>query len=197
MAYSKNKIDKIQCVSRNISDVFQCVTSRGVPSRGPLLTKETCQPLCEPARAMRTPWMDRCTGTSESIVIVCRTMPTPISTPYPQPYTHLPPLQWRHHGHDGASNHQPRHCLLIRLFRQRSKKTSKLRVTGLCAGNSPVTDEFPAQKASNAENFPFEDVIMLLTLPLFTSKLWSCHWSYVCFNTNTKSWEILNCQYTK
>ena len=30
--------------------------------------------------------------------------------------------------------------------------TSKLRVTGLCAGNSPVTGEFPAQKASNAEN---------------------------------------------
>ena len=34
----------------------------------------------------------------------------------------------------------------------RSKKTSKLRVTGLCAWNSPVTDEFPAQMASNAEN---------------------------------------------
>ena len=32
------------------------------------------------------------------------------------------------------------------------RKTSKLRVTGLCAGNSPVTGEFPAQKASNAEN---------------------------------------------
>ena len=28
----------------------------------------------------------------------------------------------------------------------------KLRVTGPCAGNSPVTGEFPAQKASNAEN---------------------------------------------
>ena len=28
----------------------------------------------------------------------------------------------------------------------------KLRVTGLCAGNSPVTGEFPAQMASNAEN---------------------------------------------
>ena len=27
-----------------------------------------------------------------------------------------------------------------------------LRVTGLCAGNSPVTGEFPAQMASNAEN---------------------------------------------
>ena len=39
-----------------------------------------------------------------------------------------------------------------RLFRRRSKKTSKLRITGLCAGNSPGTDEFPAQMASNAEN---------------------------------------------
>ena len=36
--------------------------------------------------------------------------------------------------------------------RRRSKKTSKLRVTGLCDGNSPVTCEFPAQMASNAEN---------------------------------------------
>ena len=32
------------------------------------------------------------------------------------------------------------------------RKTSKLRVTGLCAGNSPETGEFPAQMASNAEN---------------------------------------------
>ena len=36
--------------------------------------------------------------------------------------------------------------------RRRSKKTPKLRVTGLCEGNSPVTGEFPAQRASNAEN---------------------------------------------
>ena len=26
------------------------------------------------------------------------------------------------------------------------------RVSGLCAGNSPVTGDFPAQRASNAEN---------------------------------------------
>ena len=32
------------------------------------------------------------------------------------------------------------------------RKTSKLRVTGLCAGNSSVTGEFPAQMASNEEN---------------------------------------------
>ena len=39
-----------------------------------------------------------------------------------------------------------------RLFRRRSKKTSKLRVTGPCEGNSPVTGEFPTQRASNAKN---------------------------------------------
>ena len=43
-------------------------------------------------------------------------------------------------------------CLLNRLFRRRSTKTSTLRVTGLCAANSPGTGEFPAQMASNAEN---------------------------------------------
>ena len=32
------------------------------------------------------------------------------------------------------------------------KETSKHRVTGLCAGNSPGAGEFPAQMASNAEN---------------------------------------------
>ena len=62
------------------------------------------------------------------------------------------PLLWRPNGHDGISNHQPHDCLPNRLFRRRSKKTSKLRVTGLCAGNSPETGEFPAQMASNAEN---------------------------------------------
>ena len=64
----------------------------------------------------------------------------------------LQPLQWRHNGCDDVSNHQPRDYLPNRLFRQRSKKTSKLRVTGPCEGISQVTGEFPAQKASNAEN---------------------------------------------
>ena len=74
----------------------------------------------------------------------------------PYPYTSLydtkTSLRWRHNGRDSASNHQSYHCLLNRLFRRRSKKTSKLRVTGLCAGNSPGIGEFPAQMASNAEN---------------------------------------------
>ena len=59
-------------------------------------------------------------------------------------------LQRRHNEHDGVLNHQRLDCLLNRLFRSRSKKTSKLRITGLCEGNSPVTGEFPAQRASNA-----------------------------------------------
>ena len=61
-------------------------------------------------------------------------------------------ILWRHNGHDCVSNHQPCDCLLNRLFRHRSKKTSRPRVTGLCAENSPVTGEFPAQMVSNAEN---------------------------------------------
>ena len=56
-------------------------------------------------------------------------------------------LQWRHNERDGVSNHQPHDCLLNRLFRRRSKKTSKLRVTDLCAGH-----QFPAQRARNTEN---------------------------------------------
>ena len=64
----------------------------------------------------------------------------------------LQPLQRRHNDHDGISNHLPHGCLLNRLFSRRSKKTSKLRVTGLSVGNSPGTGEFPAQMASYAEN---------------------------------------------
>ena len=60
-------------------------------------------------------------------------------------------LQWRHNGCDSVLNHQHLHCLLNGLFRRRSKKTSKLRVTGLCVENSPMTGEFSAQMASNAE----------------------------------------------
>ena len=36
--------------------------------------------------------------------------------------------------------------------RRKSKKASKLRVTGLCVGNSPVTGDISAQMSSNAEN---------------------------------------------
>ena len=69
-------------------------------------------------------------------------------------------LQWRHNDLDCVSNHQPRGCLLKRLFRRRSKKTSKLRVTGLCVGNSPGPVKSPYKGPVTRKMFPFDDVIM-------------------------------------
>ena len=53
---------------------------------------------------------------------------------------------------DGVSNHRRLDGLLNRWFNSRSRKTSKLRITGLCEGNPPVSDGFPSQRVSNAEN---------------------------------------------
>ena len=61
-------------------------------------------------------------------------------------------LQGRHNERDGVLNRWCLDYLLHRLLRCRSKKTSKLRVTGLCEGNPPVTCRFPSQRNSNAEN---------------------------------------------
>ena len=69
-------------------------------------------------------------------------------------------LRWRHNGCDNVSNHQPHDCLLNGLFRCRSKQTSKLRATGLCAGvrRGPVNSlhKWPVTR----KMFPFDDVIM-------------------------------------
>ena len=69
-------------------------------------------------------------------------------------------LHWRHNDHDGVSNHQPHGCLLTRLLRGRSKKTSKLRVTGLCGGNSPGSVNSPHKGPVTRKMFPFDDVII-------------------------------------
>ena len=43
------------------------------------------------------------------------------------------PLQWRHNGRDGVSNHQPHQCLLNRLFGAQIKENIKaLRHWPLC-----------------------------------------------------------------
>ena len=87
------------------------------------------------------------------------------------PLIHEFTLQWRHNGHDGVSNHQPRDCLLNRLLGRRSKKTSKLRITGLCERNSPLTGEFPAQMASNAENVSHHFFSKIDTCPVHYSSV--------------------------
>ena len=61
-------------------------------------------------------------------------------------------LQWRHHERDGVSNHRLLDRLLSCLLRRRSKKISKLRLTGICEGNPSVTGGFLSQRASNAKN---------------------------------------------
>ena len=61
-------------------------------------------------------------------------------------------LWWRHNRRDAVSNHQPHDCFLNCLFRSRSHKISKFRVTGLCEGNPPVAGGFPSQRASTTEN---------------------------------------------
>ena len=85
-------------------------------------------------------------------------------------------LQWRHNGRDSVSNHQPPECLLKPLFRRKSEKTPKLRVTGLCVGNSPGTGEFPTQMASNAE---------------FVSIWWRHHESYQYWDSQWGDKKIL------
>ena len=72
-------------------------------------------------------------------------------------------LRWRHNDHAGVSNHQPHGCLLNRLFRRRSTKTSKLRVTGLCVGNSTGLVNSPYKGPVTRKMFPFDDVIMNLS----------------------------------
>ena len=71
-------------------------------------------------------------------------------------------LRWRHNDQAGVSNHQPYGCLLNRLFRRRSKETSKLRVTGLCAVNSPGPVNSPHKGPVTRKMFPFDDVIMIM-----------------------------------
>ena len=63
--------------------------------------------------------------------------------------------------HNGVSNHWCLECFLIRLFMRRSKKTSKLRITGLYDGNPPVAGAFPLAKGQKRVSLYF------ITLELF------------------------------
>ena len=82
----------------------------------------------------------------------------------------LPFLLWRHNGRDGVSNHQHHECLLNRSSRHSSKKTSKLRVTGVCAETSPAKPaNSPHKWPVTRKMFPFGDVMFF--------KMPECHWS--------------------
>ena len=98
--------------------------------------------------------------------------------------------------------------LFNRLFMRRSKKLWKLRVSGLFVVNSPVTGEFPEQRARNAQKFPFDDVIMnnnnagteCTSLLVYHKKYQGTQRagaiSPVCSQdiVRSKTWNALNCQ---
>ena len=95
-------------------------------------------------------------------------------------------LLWRHNGHNSVSNHQPYDCLLRRLFRCRSKQTSKLRVTGLCAGNSPGPVNFPHKWPVTRKMFPFDDVIMDVK---YNRSNWVVAYIKSKLSTQSRRWE--------
>ena len=100
-------------------------------------------------------------------------------------------LQWRHNGHDSVSNHQPHDCLLNRLFRRRSKKISKLRVTGLCEGihRSPVNS--PHKWPVTRKMFPFDDVTISYIVHGATQRTNALHMDHSGYGL--KQWEALHC----
>ena len=108
--------------------------------------------------------MTTCGDTSHatwfSVLSVC--VPHPIWLCAYGTWNILDSLLWRHNGRDSILNHQLHDCLLNRLFSRRSKKTSKLRVTGLCAGNSPAPVNSPHKWPVTRKMFPFDDVIMFM-----------------------------------
>ena len=66
-------------------------------------------------------------------------------------------LQWRRNKCDGVSNHQPQDCLFNCLSRHRSKKISKLRVTGLCGGIHRWPVHSPHERKVTRKMLPFDD----------------------------------------
>ena len=96
------------------------------------------------------------------------------------PNYHPITVQWRHNKRDGRLKSPASRLFPNRIFRRRSKKTSKLRVTGLCAGNSPVTGEFNtsvsatkwAWREYKCLELPIVKDILMLQLPTSLSENW-------------------------
>ena len=95
-------------------------------------------------------------------------------------------LRWRHIERDGSQITCVSIASFNRLFRRRSNKTSKPRVTSLCEGNSPA--ESPHKGPVTRKMFPFDDVITeieqcsndILYYPVFTADIPSA-WAYRLF----------------
>ena len=119
------------------------------------------QPDC--CTEWRVPWLNGGDYTSASWVLITR-----LTHFFSWQWCLNIALHWRHNEHDGVSNHQSHDCLPNRLFRRRSKKTSKLRVTGFCRGihQWPVTSPHKGPvtgKCVHLMTSPWNHVISLST----------------------------------
>ena len=94
------------------------------------------------------------------------------------PFSWRNTLQWRHNGRHGISTHQQLHGLFNYLLWAISKKYQSSALLALCEGNSPVTGEFPSQRASNAERasiwWRHRDTVIILFGAVLYSCLWTC-----------------------
>ena len=79
-------------------------------------------------------------------------------------------ITWRHDDHDGVSNHQPLGCLLNLLFRRKIKENIKAQRPWPLCGEFTGAGEFPAQKASYAEN------VSIWWRRHVLLSIWYCHW---------------------
>ena len=70
------------------------------------------------------------------------------------------PLQWRHNERDRVSNHQPRDCLLNRLFTRRSKKYQSYASLAFVWEIHRWPVNSPHKGPVTRKMFPFDDVIM-------------------------------------
>ena len=86
--------------------------------------------------------------------------------------------QWCYNERDEASNHRHPDCLLNCLFMRRSKKTSKLCVTGFCEGNHRWQVDYPHKEPVTRKMFPFDDVIMRFLSGILSSSI-VILWSYI------------------
>ena len=71
-------------------------------------------------------------------------------------------LQWRQNERDGVANHQPHDCLPNRSSKVQIEENIKAPRHWPLWGEFTGNQWFPAQMASNAEMFPFDDVILIL-----------------------------------
>ena len=95
---------------------------------------------CSPGARLCEQWGHGCVNNGARLCAsarLCRG--SPVTKMFSAKLVWLRNYYYSHNEPDGDAHHQPHHCLFNCLFRPRS-------LLAFCAGNSPVTDEFPAQR---------------------------------------------------